>query len=238
MEMKDIILPVGLLVGLLIVLGVGMLILTGNVTDKDTKLADLNSIAISLANEKVVLLADNLQVKTNYNTLLSTHNETVATLTAAQAQIINVTGQLDTMTSAKNILDIQNRSISVDLNTLRLDYNAFVFDTNKIRFDYNKVVSDNNRLLLDNNALAIDRNALVIIKNDMNSLGRRIYVSLDSCYWYAKCMDNNVTPCALKYNITGTPTDINTLVAARASVNRNNCITITDANIGAYTYFS
>ena len=239
--MKNIILPVGLLVGLLIVLGIATLMLTGTITDKDAKLTDMNTSVKALINDNGLLLAENTSVKTNYNNLLSTHNVTVASLTAAQGQVTDLT----TTTAS---LTLQNNSLTIDLNKAKFDYNTLFTDGNKMRYDYNillvtknNLVIDNNKLVFDYNILGIDRNNLFSIKNDLNARGHRLYLNANNCYWAIKCSDLNNTVCALKYgygdinSITGNST---TASNQAQYVLRPLCTTSIDSNIGDYNYFS
>lgn len=239
--MKNIILPVGLLVGLLIVLGIATLMLTGTITDKDAKLTDMNTSVKALINDNGLLLAENTSVKTNYNNLLSTHNVTVASLTAAQ-------GQVSTLTTANGTLTIEKAALTTDLNKAKFDFNTLFTDGNKMRYDYNvllitknNLVIDNNKLVFDYNILGIDRNNLFSIKNDLNARGHRLYLNANTCYWASNCSDLNNTSCALKYgygdinSITG-----NSLTASNQAqyVLRPLCKSQIDSNMGDYNYFS
>jgi hypothetical protein len=244
MEMKDIMLPGGILVGLLIVLGIITIMLAGTVTDKDTKVTDLNTSVISLIDQVNLLTQDNLGVKTNYNNLLATYNTTTASLTAAQIQVTTLTTQTTSLTNEINNLNANNTSIRADYNTyianttqLRIDYNLLSIDRNNLWRDNNGLRFDNNFMVFDRNNLLLDKNNLLTSRTDMNVRAHRLYNYANTCYLAVKCIDNNVF-CATKYGY-----DLNNLVGV-AQYNlqiltlRTTCVTAIDGNINDYNYFS
>ena len=233
MEMKNAILPIGLLVVLLIILGVATLMLTGTVNDKVTKLADMNSIATTLANERALLITENLDVKTNYNNLLTNYNTNKAELTAAQSQVTSLSGTNTTLTAEKATLMATNATLLFDNNRLLVDNTAVT----QLRLDKNALIVDKNKLVFDYNILSIDRNILFSTSNDYNTRAHRLYNYANPCYLAVKCIDNNAY-CATKYGY-----DLNTgLGVAQYTLQvltlKTNCVTAIDANVGDYNYFS
>ena len=208
-------LPIGLLVGLLIILGIATIVLTGTINDKDVKVTDMNASIITLTVQVNALNADNLQVKTNYNNLLTTYNATTAALTTSQTQVATLTGANGTLTAEK-------AGLVAEKTALLSDKNILLFDKNILLIDKHNLLIDNNKWKLDYNNLYIDRNNLYITNNDYNARAHRLYTALYNCYLSVK-----------------TYKDVNLIIgAADYNIIKNTCITQIDVNIGDYNYFS
>lgn len=174
MELKDIILPVGVLVVALIILGVVTLSLTLNVNDKVNKLSDMNNSVSDLTVQVALLSADNLQVKTNYNTLLSTYNNTNTVLTNTQNELTAVTGKYQLAQSTISSLTVDN----------------------------NKLTVANVQLVLDKNILNNNNNDLITINNDYNARAHRLFTALNNCYLDIKThKDSNIIIGDANYNL-------------------------------------
>jgi uncharacterized protein YoxC len=235
MELKNIILPVGVLIVALIILGIVTLTLTWNINEKVTKLSDMNSSIFDLNGQIAVLSANNLQINTNYNNLLATYNTTSAALQATQTQVTTLSSANNTLISEKASLASQIFSLSFDINRLTVDNNRLSFDNNTVA----QLRLDNNKLKIDLNILGIDRNQLYFITNDYNARAHRLYTYSNTCYWSAKCSDTNNTICALKYGYI----DINSITGhsptalLQAGILRSTCISTIDNNINDFNYF-